>query len=190
MSKINVFQIKLIQGVLALCLILLILGLMDFLPLRHRLEKAKEDLAAMENSLLPFAALLKDEQTLKGTLNSLKDRRRFLESKFPFKEDQSVQMISQLAQKSNMSIVSLNIQPQSPFLDSASSQVVSDDKTCFQIPVSIELTGTYIDLIRYIKTLHESLPAFVVVEEIKISRVTTEEKKLHITLNVNIYLLT
>ena len=76
-----------------------------------------------------------------------------------------------------------------PFLDQDGNEVKVDDKACLQIPVSIELAGNYMDLIRYIKTLHKFLPAMVVVDEIKINKPNPGERQMQIFLNINLYLL-
>ena len=185
----NILQSRLILYTFVICIIPLVLWVTDFLPLKHQRDELKEKLAGLELSLAPFAKILKDDSSLQATLQSFNERSRKLETKFPRKETQAIQALSSYAQKTNMRVVSLNIDPKAAFLNHDATEVTVDEKVCYQMPILVELVGSYKNLIRYIKTLHEDLPAMLTVEDIKIIRGNAQDQQLAITLNVNLYLL-
>ena len=65
-----------------------------------------------------------------------------------------------------------------------------EGKACEELSVSMEIRCLYNDLIRYIETLRNSLPAFVSIEKISVTKdKSASPSKLYVRLYIKLYLL-
>ena len=106
-------------------------------------------------------------------------------SKFPEKEEESLRILSDIARNLNIEIISISPKPKRVF--EAAGRV--EEKICQFISVSMEMRGTYFNLVKYIESLKKDLPAFLSIEELRIKKERIEGSLLNIMLTFKLYLL-
>lgn len=182
-------QQKLIRYALILGMIPLLLFTLILMPAKGKKDEMKKNLTDIESYLMPFKHLLNDTSSLQEALQSFTKRSQEFERKFPAKEEEAIKLLSVYAQQTNIKITSLKMHSKEPFQGGGGNETKIDGKVCLEVPVTMELAGSYNNLIEYLKILRESLPSFLVVEEIKINRGNAEQRLLNISLSINLYLL-
>lgn len=175
---------------LAILLAFLVFWLFIYLPSKNTVKRIKSELISADNEIGEIEAAISEAKTADEGIRLLKQRYQELNNKFPPGEEDSLRMLSDFAKKLNIEITS--IKPggsKRPFLDEDNKNVEIEGKTCQIVSVSIEMSCLYKDLVEYLQTLKESLPAFMSIEKLKISKDKLLTKKLNITLDLNLYLL-
>lgn len=154
----------------------------------NKLGQLKAELNVIENQIQEIEGAEGNGQA--GTeITSMEEQYRQVESKFPPKEEEDLRLLSDFARGLDIKIVSLRSQPKVLFQDQNNQKVEIDGKVCQTVLISIEMIGSYGDLVKYLETLKKSLPAYVSVERLRILKDVSTAPKLNITLELNLYLL-
>ncbi len=158
-----------------------------YLPSSNRVAQIKKELSTVESQISEIEATISQSKSMDEGISLLRERFRELNNKFPPKEQEAIKAISGLARKLNIEIISIRPQPKKDFFDENNNNVEIDGKTCQSIFVSIEMSCFYKDLVRYIHSLKEDLPAFVSIQNLLVNKSGTS--KLNVILDINLYLL-
>ena len=117
------------------------------------------------------------------------ERYRAINAKFPQVAEDAIRELSELARKHNIELHAIRPQPVQPFLDEENKAAGVTGFTCKLLPVSMEMTCSFLDLVRYIRLIKEAVPAFITVERLRITKDDTVAMKLRVYMENNIYLL-
>jgi hypothetical protein len=189
-DNINLAQKKIITAVLVWLCVFLVSWMFVYLPARRQVMRMKQQLNAAEEQIRGIEGGLEGNVAIEAGMKLLQEKSGALAAKFPQREEESLRMLSALAQKLNLEIVSLLPEPKTLFLkgqDNLKTEV--EGRTCYTVAVAIEMRGSYNDLLRYIAALEESPEAHICVEGLKITKGTAGPAKLNINLNLKLYLL-
>ena len=162
-------------------------GFFIYLPRTAAIVRLKAELRTLEKRIQSFERM-GGEIKLGMEQNLLKYDSSLPGSKFPAREAQSVQMLSEYARKQKMDIVSLKIQPKVVYLDGRQLSVRLN-RTCYALPVAMEITGHYENLVKYLELVKTYLPAYVTIEKLTIKTEEPQPGPLKIQLEINVYLL-
>lgn len=180
-------KILLISGGVLLAFLIFIFVV--YVPSKNAARSIKSELEGIDSQIQVVEVFLSSAGSMSGGLERLKERDQYLIDKFPPKEEAALQMLSGFAKKLNMEVASIVPQPKEDYVYGNSGKVEIEGKTCQRIPVALEIKGSYKNLVEYIETIRGSLPAYVVIEKLKIVKNKEELSKLKIVLDMSLYLL-
>jgi len=162
--------------------------LLIYCPAKAKISQLQKKLTDIEREINEIEGAVTKGTSFEEGIRLLEERAYTLDSKFPEKEKEALKMLADFARQLNMDIISTQPQTKKPFLGADEGEVRIETKSCQELFVFIEMKGTYQNLIRYLVLLKESLPAYVMVERLKINKDVTGALKLNISLGLNLYL--
>jgi len=180
-------KILLISGAVLLVFLAFIFAV--YVPSKNSARSIKSELEGIDSQIQVVEAFLSSAGSMAGGLERLKEKDQYLIDKFPPKEEAALQMLSEFAKKLNIEVASVTPAPKEDFIYGNSEKVEIEGKACQRVPVALELKGSYKNLVQYIETIRESLPAYVVLEKLKIVKNKEGLPKLKIVLDMSLYLL-
>jgi Tfp pilus assembly protein PilO len=180
-------KIMLISGGVLLAFLLFIF--IVYTPSKNAVRSIKTELEGIDSQIQAVEVFLSSAGSMADGLERLKERDQYLIDKFPSREEAALQMLSGFAKKLNIEVISVAPGPKEDFLYGNSEKVEIEAKTCRRLLVVLEMKGSYKDLVKYIETIKESLPAYVVIERLKILKNKEDLPKLMITVEMSLYLL-
>ena len=185
-KKITQTQQKMVfaSGIILLGAVILWLGLYRPTQLKVFILKAK--LNNIERQLQEIQALTVDFSDKEAGIRELQKRSQKLDQQFLSNEEAGYKIISDLASKHGIEIVSFQPEAKADYLDGNGNRMVVDGKSCSKVPISLELKGNYKDLVDYIETLEHPSAFFATLESVKI---TKTEFRVDAILNITLYLL-
>ena len=183
MKKISPSQKKIITVASIVMLVFLIAVFFIYVPEVKKLGQLKGELLNIQNQIQ------KIQKLAEGGIELLREKSRQIDSKFPDSEKEGLSLISDFARKSNIEIISTNAKPKTPFAEEDKEKEEIEGKSCQVVSIAMEMKGDYKDLVRYIETLKESLPAYVTVERLSTHSDTQGSSLLTISLELKLYLL-
>lgn len=160
-----------------------------YLPAGDRVKKIKLQLAELENSIKEIEASIGKTPIRGEDIKLLLDRLQEINSKFPEKEEGALKILSELAHKPNIELISIKVTGRRPLLDEGSKPLVVEGKACQVLSISIEMKCLYEDLVKYLEALKKE-PIFITIEKFDLLKdITTGTGRLNVTLDINLYLL-
>jgi len=155
-----------------------------YLPSKNKIEQLKGELDEINNQIEQIESMVAKNKTIGEGIQLLKERYRQLSDRFPEKEEKALTVLFDLASKADIDIASVRSQVKGPC-----KPVVSiEGKSCQQLPVSLQINGSYRNLVAYIELLKKSLPAYVTFGKLVVKR-GSQASALSISLDIRIYLL-
>lgn len=187
--KFSQSQKKIITISLLVVVVFLVFLFFIYLPSRDTVIKIKSELLSCENQIQEIKTIVSGVKSQGEGIRILKEKLKGLDNKFPSKEEEASKMLSALARKVNIEIISVKLESKKELIDENNNKIGIEEKTCQSILVSMEIKCPYKDLISYIRALKESLPALVTVEALRISKDGPQPLTLNVTLTLNLYIL-
>ena len=178
----------LISGVTAL--VIIGLWLLMVLPIKYSSSKLQQELQEVQTRIRQIESLVEKGQSLKEATASLADRYRQVSSQFSAQEEESMALLSNLAQRISLQMLSLRSQPKTDFLDEDGRKLEIEGKVCQTVSVFMEMKGSYKTLINYLTALKEELPAYATIEKLSLMGEDSTLLNLDILLEIRLYLLT
>ena len=166
-----------------------VLGFLVYSPIKGKVSGLRGDLTNIDSQIKQIETTVDPHRTVEEERKILEERCAKLNSKFPAKEEESLRMLSDFARKMNISVLSTRSQPKTSFLDADKQKVEISGKICQKILVTMEMKGSYKDFLKYLETLKESLPAYLTIERLRMSKDSSGMPVLNINLDINLYLL-
>jgi hypothetical protein len=190
-SKLNLTdqQKKIAIISLSAALIFLFFLIFLYLPASGKILGLKKELGQTQQQIRGIEMLLSGAQSRDEAIRILKQKQQYLSNKFPQKEEESLRLIPELARKMNIEVVSMQPQIRSEFLDTSGKQCNLDNRIVHYLPVTLELTCFYKDLVKYLLELDLGLPAFTSIESLNIKKEGALTGKIRTTVDLNLYLL-
>jgi Tfp pilus assembly protein PilO len=174
----------------AVGVVFLIVGIIIFyFPSKKRIKDLKTELDDMNQQIDRIFAIVGKEKSIGEGIQSLEELYKTISARFPQKEERGIRLLSDYARRLNMEVGSLVPASKVPFLDQEAHPVVIDGETCQAELVSMEMRGSYQDLVEYIRELQEDFPTLVTIESLSISKDSAGPDKLNIRLGLRFYLL-
>ena len=156
-----------------------------YVPTQEWIDRLKKDLDGIERQIREIEAMITDGKEMGEGIRLLEGRYQQLISKFPSREETALTSLFDLASRVNMEITSIRSQVKRL----CRQPVTTEGKSCYEVPLSLELRGSYQGLVEYIGLLRESLPAFITFEKINIYPGKSGTSELSISLEIQLYLL-
>lgn len=196
MNKINLSKIdltvnqkKIIMMGAVVFLVFLTFLILLYLPASREISNLKQELIATEQQTQGIEMLLAGSQSRDEAIRLLKEKQQYLSNKFPQKEEESLRLISEIARKMNIDVASLKPGPKAELLDESGRQIVLEGKIANYLPISLELSCYYKDLIKYLTELKIAMPAFISVYSLRIRKADRSAGKIQVNVEFNLYLL-
>lgn len=127
--------------------------------------------------------------SLEEALKNVQREMHFWEGRFPSREEEVLRMINGAAKEGKVDLQSIHSLPRSPALGEDNMPFLVGEKTCQQVVISLDLKGTYSDLIRYLELLRKKLNVVYIIEQARLSKVSPDTSELRLKLTLKIFLL-
>lgn len=189
MKKLSAEQKKILLMSAIAVGVLLVFWLLIYLPSENKLKALKQELALTQSQIESINAIIKGKNSAEEGIRQLKEDYAVLKNRFPAQEQEGTAALSGIAKKLNVEVASVKSEESHPFRDAENQTVSIEGKTCQVVPVIAEMKCSYRDLVKYLFTIKQTLPAYETLEKIKISKDKFGSGKLNITLELNLYLL-
>ncbi|MFA5090844.1 MAG: hypothetical protein WC510_07490 [Candidatus Omnitrophota bacterium] len=191
-DKIHIKDIPLSQRKIILIAVIAVAVFLFFLlavytPVKRHVSALKKEAHALENQANRVRLILDNAKTADAGVRLLEDRYRKLNSKFSGRSSDSLKIIFDLAKRMNIEVVSLNTQLKTEFFDADNLRIEIEGRACQVNLVSIEMKCFYRDLVKYIEILNKTLPSFVMIEKIKITKENPKNTRLYVKIDLNLY---
>ncbi len=113
----------------------------------------------------------------------------YLSNKFPPKEEESLKLITDIARKMNINVISLQPGSKAELLDAAGKQIFIENMGADYLPIMVELSCYFKDLVKYVVELRAALPAFTSINSLEIKKEGQLTGKIRVNIEFNLYLL-
>lgn len=169
--------------------ILLFFWIFFFMPANRQISLLKSELISTQQQIQAIEILLSGAQGRDEAIRLLKERQQYLSNKFPQKEEESLRLITDVARKMNITVISLQPGARIELLDAAGKQMVIEGKVVKYLPISLEVSCYFRELVKYALELKLSLPAFTSVNRLDISKEGQVNGKILANLEFDLFLL-
>jgi len=169
--------------------VFLLLWLFLYFPSSKEITGLKHELALTQQQIRDIEILLAGSKGRDEAIHLLKQRQQYLNSRFPQKEETSLRIITEVARKINIDVLSLQPGLRAEFLDESGKQVLIDGKKVCYLPITIEAVCFYKDLVTYLTELKSALPAFVSLISLNVNKDSGFAGKVRVNAGFNLYLL-
>lgn len=182
-------QKKIIIISLSVLFIFLLFWAFLFLPASKEITTLKNGLILTEQQIQGIEVLLAGSQSRDEAIRLLKQRQQYLSNKFPHKEEESLRLIPEIARKMNINVISVQPGSRTELLDGTGKQIIIEDKAVKYLPITLEASCYFKDLVRYALELEAALPAFTSVNNFEIKKEDRLTGKIRANIEFNLYLL-
>ncbi len=189
MKKISLSQQKIIAITVIILLALFIAWLVVYIPAQDNVSQLKRELAGVENQIHQIEALVEKGKTIDEGIRIFQERYQQLTAKFPPREEEGLKVLADFARKQNIEVVSTDSQGKAPCRGENQQEIEAEGKKCQVLLISMEMRGSYRDLVQYLETIKKELPVFITVERLSIARDGYGPTRLRVILSLNLYLL-
>ncbi|MDP3142889.1 MAG: GspMb/PilO family protein [Candidatus Omnitrophota bacterium] len=189
MLKITPSQKKIIILAASVVLLFLFIWLFIYIPTKRAASDLKVRLASVEKQIQEITAITGQALPPQESLKLFEEKFQKIDVKFPIEEEESLKMLSGLAEDSNVEIISIKPQARTVLLDEDNQKIEIEGRTCQKIFVTLEMRCSYRDLIKYLDSLEDSLPAYISIERLSINKEAAGAAKLYITLEFNLFFI-
>jgi len=192
MQKITGTQKKIIIAASVIAAALLFVWLFVYMPTANKVASIKMELAGINEQITHIESMAEEGKSIGEAIEELQEEFKRMEDRFPEKEEEALQAVSGFARRLGMEVISIKPQPKRSFRDEDDKAVEFEDRICQRVFVTVQMKGSYKQLVEYIDMLRRSLPAFVCIESLNVGRdesIKTETPRLEVQLGFNLYLL-
>lgn len=169
--------------------VFLLLWVFLSLPSLKQIKNLKNEFVSTEQQIQAIETLIAGPQGRDEALRLLKKKQQDLSSSFPQKEEESLRFIPEIARKMNIEVISLYPGAKTAFLDESGKQAVIEGKSLNYLPITMEVSCYYKDLVKYLLGLKSNLPAFINVISLNVQKESQLTGKVRANLEFNLYLL-
>lgn len=170
-------------------LVFLLLWIFLYLPASKEINNLKSELGSTEQQIQGIEAFLSGTRNRDEAVRLLKEQQQYLSNRFPQKEEESLKLIPEFARKNNIEVISLDPGTKSEFLDESGKQLIIDGKIAYYLPITMEMSCSYRDLVKYLLELKNNLPAFVSVINLNVKKSDQVSGRVRASVEFNLYLL-
>ncbi|MFC1703885.1 type 4a pilus biogenesis protein PilO [Candidatus Omnitrophota bacterium] len=189
MATLTKSQKKVFTVAAVLIVVFMLFVIFMYLPYVQSVKRSKAQLVTLEGLISKIEQLGGKNIPLHVGIEAFQQKLQELDSKFPDKEEESLTNISRFARESNIEIASLKPQPKSVVLDESRQEVQLGGKVFRKVAVMLQLKCSYKNLVQFIEKLEQGLPALVSIERIDITKSSSGDTPLEVSLDLIVYLL-
>ena len=160
-----------------------------YAPVQSSVKRLKVELRDTEEKILAIEMILNNAQNMDEGIRLLKEESLRMQKMFPSKEQESLKILSDLARKNNVAVISMQPGSKVLLMDKNDQKIEAETNGCYKEPISLNIRCDYKSLVTYLESLKESLPALHSVQKLKIEGVPLGFGKLDVVLDINLYLL-
>jgi len=160
-----------------------------FFPATKEISLLKHELISTEQQIQGTEILLAGSQNRDEAIRLLKQKQQYLSNKFPQKEEESLRLIPEIARKMNIVVISMQPGSKTDLLDAAGKQIVIENLLAKYLPITLEISCYFKDLVKYALELKAALPAFTSVNRLEIKKENQLTGKIRANIEFNLYLL-
>jgi hypothetical protein len=182
-------QKKIIMIGLGVLLIFLFFLVFLFMPENKQISTLKNELISTDKQIQGIEILLTGAQSRDEAIRRLKQKQQYLNNKFPQKEEESLRLIPELARKMNISVISMQPGSKTELLDGAGKQMIIENRVVNYLPITLEVSCYFKDLVKYVLELQATLPAFTSVHSLEMNKEWQVAGKIRAKIEFNLYLL-
>jgi len=170
-------------------LVFLLFLVFFYLPASKEIQALKNELISTDSQIQSIETLLSGSGTRDEATRLLKERQQYLNNKFPNKEEESLRLIPEFARKNNIEVISLQPGAKTEFLAEDGKPHIIEGRTAYYLPMTMEISCSYKDLVAYLLELKSYLPVFVSVINLNVRKESQSANKVRATVTFNLYLL-
>jgi superfamily II RNA helicase len=190
MFKLSLIEKKLAIAAFLTAMVLVIFVLCVLLPAQRSLQRARRNLAALEQEIRKAEEVLSQEENSAEGLKTLEVKLRQIDSRFASSDEDALKALSEAMRRFNLEVVLLEPAQKAVYLNRRNQEVTLDGKTCYKLGVSLQLNSGYKELVNFLSALKQELPIFATIEKIKIIKAQgAAQPNLNIGLELTLYLL-
>jgi hypothetical protein len=160
-----------------------------YLPAAKEIGSLKKELVLTSNQIQAIELLLSGSGSRDQAIRLLKQKQQYLNSKFPQKEEESLRFVSDLARKNKIYIISLQPGSKTELLDENGKSLTIQGKVANFLPITMEVSCFYKDLVKYLLELKNNSPAFISVISLNVKNDIQQNGKVRASITFNLYLL-
>ena len=169
--------------------IVLAASLLYFFSILQNYQKAEAEWKRLDRQSQEVERGLEPGKTIETSMQKLDEQLVSLQARFPTREEESLGKLSDLAGEIPVSIVTIKTQPKSEFFNVDQKQLQSNGKSLRQVPVTVELRGSYYEVVKYLELLREKMPAHIAVQKLRMTRDSSVPNKLIVDMDLILFLL-
>lgn len=170
-------------------LVFLALWLFLYLPSIAKIRNLKKELLLAEAQIQDIEKFLSGARDRGEAIQLLKQREQYLSMRFPQKEEEGLRILSELARKNNIEVISLEPGSKTEFLDESGKQLIIEGKIANYLPMTMEISCFYKDLLKYLSDLKADLPLFASVTDLNVKKDSQLAGRIRASVSFNLYLL-
>ncbi len=160
-----------------------------FFPASKEISMLKNELISTQQQIQGIEMLLAGSQSRDEAIRLLKERQQYLSNKFPQHEEESLRLIPEIARKMNINVISLQPGFRTELLDNAGKQIIIENRVAKYMPITLEVSCYFKDLVKYALELKAVLPAFTSINSLEINKEGQVSGKIRANIAFNLYLL-
>jgi len=182
-------QKKIILISLSVIFIFFIFWVFIYFPASNEIITLKNELTLTERQIQGIELLVAGSQSRDQAIRQLQEKKLYLTNKFPLKEEESLRLIPEIARKMNITVISLQPGSKTGLLDTADKQILIENKVVSYLPISLEISCYFKDLVKYALELKTVLPAFISINSLEIRKENQLSGKIRVNIEFDLYLL-
>lgn len=182
-------QKKIIIISCAVFLVFLFFWVFLYFPAAKEIKRLKSEFISTDTQIQQIEMLLKGSQSRDEAIRLLKQRQQYLNDRFPQKEEDTIRFIPEFARKNNIEVISLQSGSKTEFLDATGKQQIIEGRVANYLPITMEVSCSYKDLVTYLLELKNKLPAFVSVISLNVKKDNQFPGRVRASVLINLYLL-
>lgn len=169
--------------------IFLLLWVFLYLPASKEIISLKNDLRSTQQQIEAIESFLSDSGSRDEAIRLLKQKQQYLSNRFPAKEEENLNLITEFARRNNIEIINLQPGIKMEFLDESGRQLVIDGKAAYYLPINLETECFYKELVKYLQELKSSFPGFATAVSVNIKKSGQVTGRVRANIGFNLYLL-
>jgi Tfp pilus assembly protein PilO len=188
-KNIDINQKKIIIIAFGVFLLSLVFWFFIYTPAQKGIRVMKTDLGVINTQIKEIESIISEAKSVDEGIRVLKERSEVLKARLPRQEEGVISVLSDLAKKTGVEIISINPQSKTDYLDDNGNKIMIGDRCLQSMLVPVELICTFKDLIRYMEAFRSQSPAFITIESLTINKGAAISLKLNIRADLKLYLL-
>ena len=180
----NQTVIKLIGG-----LILFLVVLFFYYGRRSNNALVKTQLIGSQNQVKELLLAVGKNKTAEEITVTMQKQYEALNNKFPSKEEDAFKIFSTTARNFKIAVINFRPQGKSEYIFNESEKALLEGRKCYKIPISMNVKASFKNLVLFLEALEDANFVGATVERLNITKDSSGESNLNVTLEITLYLL-
>jgi len=168
--------------------LLIVSWIFIFLPAKDTVKTLKTELLQIEGKIGGLKDIIGKDKPLSEGITILEQELENLKKRFPDSEEGTLRIISNLAHRSGLDVISFKPRKKNLLLDENKNAKEIDDCLCKKMSVSMIVRSGYLQLGSFLEALRKEVPHILTVERLNITKESGRDE-LKADINLTMYLL-